>query len=148
MAAVARRLKLDLVHFTMTQQPILYGGRKITTIHDLTTLRFDNPAKNRLVFKFKRLVYKAVIKRAARTADSIITPSQYVKHDVAQYAKIPDSKVRVTYEAADRICESPRPLPRLKGKQFIMYVGRATPHKNLARAWLNPIACSEKLIPN
>src|SRR5665213_1462865 len=29
-------LKPDLVHFTMTQQPIGYKGRKLTTIHDLT----------------------------------------------------------------------------------------------------------------
>src|SRR5581483_10828876 len=78
-------------------------------------------------------IYKEVVKRAARQADSIITPSEYVKHDVAQYAKIPQSKIFVTHEAADRIDEPPRPLPRLKDKQFIMYVGRATPHKNLAR---------------
>lgn len=128
-----RGLSPDLVHFTMTQQPILYSGKKITTIHDLTTIRFDNPAKNFVLFKFKQLVYKGVIKRAAQTADSIITPSEYVKQDVAQYAKIPKSKVQVTYEAADRIHEPPRAVPRLEGKQFIMYVGRATPHKNLAR---------------
>ncbi len=128
-----RWLKPDLVHFTMTQQPVLYGGKKITTIHDLTTLRFDNPAKHRAVFKSKQLVYGGVIKRVARTADSIITPSEFVKKDVAQYAKIAENKVYVTYEAADRINEPPRAVPRLEGKQFIMYIGRATPHKNLAR---------------
>jgi glycosyltransferase involved in cell wall biosynthesis len=39
----------------------------------------------------------------------------------------------VTYEAADRITEAAQPIPRLCGKQFLMYVGRATPHKNLRR---------------
>src|SRR4051794_36055367 len=33
-------LKPDLVHFTFPQQPIFYKGKAITTIHDLTTLRF------------------------------------------------------------------------------------------------------------
>src|ERR1035441_5894798 len=36
-------LKPDLVHFGMTQQPVRYRGKTITTIHDLTTARFRNP---------------------------------------------------------------------------------------------------------
>jgi glycosyltransferase involved in cell wall biosynthesis len=39
----------------------------------------------------------------------------------------------VTYEAADRITLPAKPLPRLVDKRFIMYVGRALPHKNLVR---------------
>lgn len=128
-----RKLKPDLVHFTMTQQPVLYRGRVITTIHDLTTIRFGNPSKNKLVFKSKQIVYKGVIKRVARKSRYLITPSRYVKQDVAQYAKISPNKIFVTYEAADRISAPAQQVPRLAGKKFIMYVGRATPHKNLAR---------------
>lgn len=126
-------LKPDLVHFTMTQQPVLYKGRSITTIHDLTTARFDNPAKNRLVFKSKQRVYGWVIKKVARQSAYIITPSKYVKQDVAQYANINPNKILVAYEAADRIDIAAEPVPRLKDKQFIMYVGRPLPHKNLDR---------------
>src|SRR3989344_8089262 len=46
-------LKADLVHFGMIQQPILYRGKSVATIHDLTTARFNNPTKNWLVFWFK-----------------------------------------------------------------------------------------------
>jgi glycosyltransferase involved in cell wall biosynthesis len=105
----------------------------VTTIHDLTTLRFDNPAKNKLAYKFKQQVYKQVIKRSARRSAYVITPSKYVKQDVAQYANISTDKVLVTYEAADRITAPAQPIPRLNDKQYIMYVGRATPHKNLPR---------------
>ena len=126
-----RKLDADLVHFGMTQQPVLYKGTVITTIHDLTTSRFDNPAKNRLAFKAKQRVYKSVIKRVAKKSRYIITPSNYVKQDVAQYAKIAPNKIFVTYEAADRIQMPAKPVPRLEDKKFIMYVGRATPHKNL-----------------
>jgi len=128
-----KSLKPDLVHFTMTQQPILYKGKAVTTIHDLTTVRFNNPAKNRLVFKFKQKVYGRVIKKAAQKSAYIITPSKFVKQDVAQYANISPNKVLVTYEAADRIDIAAEPVPRLKDKQFIMYVGRPLPHKNLER---------------
>lgn len=126
-------LKPDLVHFAMPQQPIWYRGKTVTTIHDLTTLRFDNPTKNQLVFKLKQRVYGYVIKRAARQSAAIITPSQFVKGDVVQFTGIKPSKITVTSEAADTITEKPEAMPELKGKKFIMYVGRPTPHKNLER---------------
>jgi glycosyltransferase involved in cell wall biosynthesis len=128
-----RGLNPDLVHFTMTQQPVLYKGKVVTTIHDLTTLRFDNPSKNLAVFRSKQEVYKRVVKKVAQKSQYIITPSKYVKHDVAQYANISPDKVFVTYEAADQITAAAQAIPRLKYRQFLMYVGRATPHKNLRR---------------
>ena len=126
-------LNPDLVHFTMTQQPVLYKGKVVTTVHDLTTLRFDNPSKNAAVFKAKQEVYKRVVKKVAQKSTHIITPSKYVKHDVAQYANISPDKIFVTYEAADQITGAAQAIPRLKDKQFLMYIGRATPHKNLRR---------------
>jgi glycosyltransferase involved in cell wall biosynthesis len=126
-------LRADLVHFTMTQQPVRYKGRKVTTMHDLTTLRFDNPAKNKLVFKSKQQVYKRVVKKVANDSAIIITPSKFVMQDIVEFTGVDPSKVVVTYEAADRIKARPQPVGRLEGRQFIMYVGRATPHKNLER---------------
>jgi glycosyltransferase involved in cell wall biosynthesis len=126
-------IKNDLVHFGMTQQPVLYFGPSVTTIHDLTTARFRNPAKNQLVFGLKQMVYRQVIRRVAHKAKYIITPSEYVKMDVAQYAKIDPTKIIVTYEAADKISDKAEPLKSLAGQKFIMYVGRAQPHKNLWR---------------
>jgi glycosyltransferase involved in cell wall biosynthesis len=124
----------DLVHFTFAQQPILYRGKVVTTIHDLTTAKFRNPAKNWLVFTFKQLVYKWVIKIAARKSLSVITPSEYVKDDVAKFAHINSRKVMVTYEAADQITEVAELVEGVNDDtQFIMYVGRPQPHKNLDR---------------
>ena len=126
-------LKPDLVHFGMTQQPILYSGRVVTTIHDLIGLRFTNPDKNLAVYKLKQQVYERVIKRAARKSLAIITPTQFVKDDLIQFTHVRPEKITVTPEAADPITASPDPLPALQNKQFIMYVGRPTPHKNLER---------------
>src|SRR6476660_6758234 len=55
------KLNASLVHFPMAQQPILYQRPVVTTIQDLTGLRFDNPSKNRLVYRFKQRVYHYVI---------------------------------------------------------------------------------------
>jgi glycosyltransferase involved in cell wall biosynthesis len=125
------KLQADLVHFAFPQQPILYKGKTITTIHDLTTLRFNNPDKNPTVFKIKQRVYNHVIKRDARKSIEVITPSQFVKDDVAKFANIDPAKITVTPEAADLITSKPEPLPALIDRKFIMYVGRPTPHKNL-----------------
>jgi len=126
-------LKTDIVHFGMTQQPVRYKGRVITTVHDLTTLRFDNPAKNRAIFKIKQKAYKYVVKKVARKSAAIITPTQFVKDDLVQFSGIDPNKVTVTYEAAEPIQSPATPLPDLQNRQFIMYVGRPTPHKNLER---------------
>jgi glycosyltransferase involved in cell wall biosynthesis len=128
-----KRLKADLVHFGMTQQPILYKGKTVTTVHDLTTLRFRNPSKNFLVFSIKQGIYRWVIKIVAQKSAAIITPTEFVKDDLAKFVRINKNKTKVTYEAADIISQKPKPVQNVQGKKFIMYVGRPTPHKNLER---------------
>lgn len=123
----------DLVHFPMPQQPAFYAGPVVTTIQDLTTVRFRNPAKNPLVFWAKQQVYKWLIRRVAHKSKQLIAISEFVKHDVADFAHVSPDKITVTLEAADLMPEGSTPVTRLEGKQFIMYVGRPTPHKNLAR---------------
>jgi len=126
-------LKPDLVHFGMAQQPVRYRGKTITTIHDLTTARFRNPSKNPLTFAFKQRIYIRVIKRVARRSVFVIVPSEFVKKDLAQFARINPEKIMVIYEAAEPIKEAAVPLDNIASRQFLLYVGRPTPHKNLER---------------
>ena len=126
-------LDADLVHFGMVQQPVLYRGKVVTTMHDLTTVRFKNPSKNPIVYWAKQQVYKWVIKMAARKSTAILTPTRYVKDDVAAFTRVSPQKITTTYEAADFITDQPHAVAGLEGKRFIMYVGRPTPHKNLGR---------------
>lgn len=127
------KLKADLVHFGMTQQPLLYLKRSVTTVHDLTTARFTNPDTNKYVFLAKQQIYKVVIRYAARKSKKVIVPSNYVKNDLINFSKVRQKKVIVTYEAADPIKETAKPINSLAGKPFIMYIGRPMPHKNLWR---------------
>lgn len=128
-----KSINADLVHFGMVQQPAFYGGLKVTTIHDLTTTRFDNPSKNPVVFKFKQEVYKKLIKKVARDSRFIITPSNFVKKDLIQFTGVDEEKIFVTYEAAEKIPDSSQPVNELVNEKFLMYVGRPNPHKNLAK---------------
>lgn len=127
------KLTPDLVHFTMVQQPVLYPGKVVTTMHDLTTCRFKNPDKNPIIFTVKQQIYKWVNKKVARKSATIITPSSFVKNDVVGFTSVNADKITVTYEAADKINEQPQQVNGLAGIKFIMYVGRPTPHKNLEK---------------
>lgn len=133
-ARFLQKLKPDLVHFTMPQQPLLYFGKRVTTIHDLTLVRFKNLDKNRFIYGIEQTIFKFLLKNVARRSKIVITPTKYVKNDIVDYAKIEPSKVVVTYEAQASLMDlKPHPIQSLKGKDYISYVGNAFPHKNLGR---------------
>jgi glycosyltransferase involved in cell wall biosynthesis len=128
-----KNLKANLIHFGMVQQPILYRGKTVTTMHDLTGTRFNNPSKNWVIYKIKQLIYKFVNWYVPRKSKAIIVPSKFVKKDILEYAHLKKDNITVTYEAADLIPNTPEPLTLLLNEKFIMYVGRPMPHKNLRR---------------
>ncbi len=128
-----RGLHPDLVHFPMAQQPVLYRGRVVTTMNDLTTARFSNPSKNPLVFWVKQRIYRWVNRRVARKSVAIITYSDFVRQDVIDFTGASPDKFTVTPLAADPVEEAPMPLAGLENMRFLLYVGRPTPHKNLGR---------------
>ncbi|HOR23072.1 glycosyltransferase family 4 protein [Candidatus Saccharibacteria bacterium] len=126
-------LNPDLVHFAMVQQPVWYKGKVVTTVHDLTATRFKNPSKNKIVFSFKQQIYKWVIKKAVKKSILVITPSKFVKKDLIKFTGVNPNKIVVTYESADEFTEPSTPVKSVQSKQFIFYVGRAQPHKNLPK---------------
>lgn len=128
-----RELNADLVHFTMVQQPILYRGKVVTTMNDLTTVRFIEPSKKGLVYMIKWQVYKWVNKIVARKSTALLTFTEFVKDDVAKYAHINSRKVTAVYLGADEITAKAEPVEGLEDQKFIMYIGRPFFHKNLRR---------------
>lgn len=121
----------DLVHFTMTQQPILYASSKVTTVHDLTALRFNNTGS--VAFWVRQQFYRVVVRSAAKRSRLVITGADFIRSDIATYCNIDKKKIVVTKEAGDRITAKPEQVATLMNKKFIMYVGRPQPHKNLER---------------
>lgn len=122
----------DLVHFCMPQQPIFYKGKHVTTVHDLILLKTYNSDKNWLIFHAKQLVGRFVFKRVSQTSAHIITPTQYVKDDLVNFAKIPENKVTVTLEAADVFPDKLTPYKH-PFKKYILYVGQQSDYKNIRR---------------
>ena len=126
------RLKPDLVHFTMPNQPAFLTLKRVTTIHDLTPMRLRNLSGNSIGYKLKSYIFSWLVRRVARQSEALITASQYVKDDITQFTRVNDSKIAITQEAADIIEESSKQIADLADKKFIFYTGRAQPHKNLA----------------
>ncbi len=134
--------KLDFIHFPHFNAPLFYRGRFVVTIHDLVISRFPTQRATTLapwLYKIKQLAYKIVIRNAAKSSKKIITVSQYSKKDIIDYFKVPEDKVVVTYESADKHAEKEyTPAEedeilkeyRIK-KPYLLYVGNAYPHKNL-----------------
>ncbi len=127
------KLKADLVFFPLVQQPVLYRGRVVTEMLDLTTIRFRNPAKHWFVFVTKQQVYKLVNKYVAKKSVLLMALTEFVKQDVADYCHVDPAKITVVYNAADKITDAPKPVAALKGKRFILSVGRPAANKNLYR---------------
>lgn len=126
------RLKPDLVHFCMPQQPLLYRGSHVTTFHDLNLLRTYNSDKNWLIFHAKQLVGQIAFRVAAHTSRHLIVPTHYTADDVSDTFRIPPSKMTVTYEAADTAPEKLIPYKH-PFKEFILYVGQQSDYKNIRR---------------
>lgn len=126
------KMKPDLVHFCMPQQPILYRGKHVTTFHDLTLLKTYNSDKNWLIFHAKQLIGKIVFKKALKDSVRILTPSNFTKQELMKFTSINPDKIVVTHLSADVAPDKPEPYKH-PFKQFIMYVGQQSDYKNIRR---------------
>ncbi len=126
-------LQPDLVHFCMPQQPILYRGKHVTTMHDLNLLNTYNSDKDFIIFHFKQLIGRFVFYVIAHTSVHILTPSQFTKETYVKFARINSKKVTVTYEGCDIGAVKPLMYKPLVNKQFLLYVGQQSDYKNIRR---------------
>jgi len=126
------KLSPDLVHFCMPQQPVLYKGKHVTTVHDLILLKTYNSDKNWLAFHLKQMVGRYVFKKISTTNAHIIVPTEFTKNEYIEFSGISKDKVTVTYEAADVSIDKLAPYKH-PFKEFIMYVGQQSDYKNIKR---------------
>ena len=128
------RLKADLVHFIMPQQPLLYTKTSITTVHDLTLVHWQNLDKNKLIYTVEQTIFKYLLKRVSKRSKFVIVSTNYVKKDLLKFVNINPTKVIVTYQATEPLTKArPEPIEQLVDKPFLLYVGNAFPYKNLKR---------------
>jgi glycosyltransferase involved in cell wall biosynthesis len=89
-----RRLRPELAHF-LHALPLGYRGRAVVTIQDLSFER--DPT---LMSRSDRILFKAVVPRAARRADHVLAGSERTKRDIVDLYGLPEAKVTVTHYGA------------------------------------------------
>jgi glycosyltransferase involved in cell wall biosynthesis len=127
--------KLDLMHFTHFNAPLLYRRPSVVTIHDLTLSFF--PGKKMTSF-IHRMAYHWVLSSVVKRSKHIIAVSKNTKNDLIKLLKTPDSKIEVIYEGVAKEfhqMEPPSIQPFLKTHgiigEYLLYTGVWRSHKNL-----------------
>lgn len=136
MPGIFRAAKLDLIHIPYHNPPILYGGRMVVTIHDLTILHFATGKATTLpwpLYVLKRLGYWLELWIGLRRAEMVIAVSETTKREIIDHIHIPAEKIAVTYEGVDPLITGDRTklAKRLLPDPYFLYVGNAYPHKNV-----------------
>lgn len=130
-------LRPDLVHFPSFNLPLLYWGRYVMTLHDLTLVEFKNVRGGgfrRLIYELKYLSMRLDLWWVLKFGRAIIVPSRAVRALVLARWQIRPSKVVITYESAEVSPVKPGSIRHLVGDgRFLFYAGNAYPHKNLSR---------------
>jgi glycosyltransferase involved in cell wall biosynthesis len=128
-------LKPDLVHFGQTpQEPLFYFGKRVTTTHDLSMLRFVRPGRLPIWAHWLRMAgYRVTFWASHRQANRIIVPTEFVAKDLVEHYPFTKNKITVTLEST----EPPLPVTGMAlvgvSKPFIFHVGSPFPHKNIER---------------
>jgi glycosyltransferase involved in cell wall biosynthesis len=139
--AVARRpalppslASLDIVHSPSPAAvpPATPGQRLVVTVHDLAFL-----AHPELFPRQWRLMYRAALARAVRSADAITTVSRHTAEDLARRTRFDTRRIHVTPLASSlplSHADVEGVLSRLKVPEpYVLFVGTLEPRKNLVR---------------
>lgn len=133
--------KADIYHYPYFEPfflslPSQHSGKIIVTIHDLTPLVFPKLFPVGIKGKLKLMIQRG----RAKKADGVITDSDSSKRDINRLFKIPLDRIHaIPLAPADiykKIKLTPSERKKLSEKykipeKFALYVGDATPNKNL-----------------
>ncbi len=131
----ARRAGATLLHLPAGVGPVRRSLPTVLTVYDLNVLRFPH-----LFRRWFRHYARAVLPRAARSADVIITLSEASKADIVQDLAIPGERVVVIPPGVNPsftpvAAESARAQEVRRryglGSDFVLTVGSVEPRKNL-----------------
>jgi len=108
---------------------------KISTVHDLSFLRYPEFFSGRKNFWHRALGVKKIL----RAADKIVAVSENTKNDIIELVGIAPEKIQVIYPGNNLKKEeiSPAAIRELKEKHnlsdnFILYIGNIEPRKNIS----------------
>jgi len=127
--------KLDLIHFPHFNAPILYSGKRIHTIHDITPKFFPGHKQKSW---FRKKAYELAIKTSLKKSSKIITISQNTKNDLINYFQVPEDKIIITFlgiESHFKKVEDYAKIKEIKDrygitKPYLFFISAWRNHKN------------------
>ena len=131
-----KSLKPDLVHFTMPQQPVLWRKPAVTTIHDMTLIRFNNIRKgdSKLVYYAKKFIFHSLLRVVMRRTKAVFTPTEFVRQDLGSFfGEKYIEKIHATPLAGEIPDVEPETMKDYDGKKFLLVLGNGFPYKNVWR---------------
>lgn len=139
MNRVLRACDVDIVHVPHTfYRPLILRAPYVITVHDLLDYMYRARTGNTALRAAHSYMTRQAVHRAAR----IFAVSNFTKRDVARYFKVDPERIEVVYNALDESFQrghtSPEEQARIRGRYlldapFLLYTGRISPHKNVAR---------------
>ena len=128
--------KLDLMHFTHFNAPLLYRRSSIVTIHDLTLSMYPGNKMNKW---WQRLAYNVTMHSVVRRARQVIAVSEHTKKDLVRLTRTPPSKIVVIHEGVNPAFHTIKDHGTVDefrkknglGKPYLLYTGVWRSHKNL-----------------
>lgn len=131
-----KRERLDLMHFTHFNAPLLYPRPTVVTIHDLILSFFPGKKMNQW---YHRLAYNLVLRRAVQHAQKIITVSQNTKQDLQKVLGTPSQKICVVLNGlSKKFSSTHKQASKIVSQKFglenyLLTTGVSREHKNLPR---------------
>ena len=126
---VLKKEKLDIAHFPNFNAPIFYNGKKIVTIHDLTTHNFPG---HRSGSGWRKFAFRRVFKNSIEKSDRVIAVSGATKNQIVENYNIADSKVKAIYSGLpNKNYESGIKNYEKDSKPYIFFTGVWRKHKNI-----------------
>jgi glycosyltransferase involved in cell wall biosynthesis len=130
---------VDLVHVPHTfWRPLFIKAPFVLTVHDLLDYMYRAHARNTVPRVVHSYMTQQVMNRAAR----IFAVSNFTKRDVSRIFQVKPEKIEVVYNALDdtfmRGHSTPAEQTMVRKRYqvespFLLYAGRISPHKNVAR---------------
>ena len=129
--------RLDLVHFPHFNVPLLYFGKFVVTIHDITPKFFPGSRVRRS--PIRKFAYAVVMHNALRRALRIITISEHTKRLLLRYYRISAKRISVIplgVSADFRPTSDAGRLAQVLAQYsvtapYLLYVGVWRDHKNI-----------------
>ena len=127
----AKKLRIDLLHSLGYVQPLRLPCKSVVTIHDLNFYNIGH-----LMSPLRRKVLQYFVPRSAKTADHIITVSEFSKKQIVELLRIPSKKVTVIYNAPKAPPVQKIELEELQRRYgitqpYIFALSSRSPHKNM-----------------